>query len=94
MHTTIIYGEAGMTPSKKEIILQLVYEIKKVFAQAGDKENALTQAAAGLPSYRSHRDYLFDLFDAHRLLIRQRAEEKYLPPIPGTGFGCTGMPTW
>ncbi len=82
MHTTIIYGEAGMTPSKEEIV-QLVYEIRRSFAQqAGDKENALFASGRSWPPHhRSRRGLSDDLFDAHRLLIRQR-RRKVFAPIP------------
>ena len=59
---------------KEEIILQLVYEIRKSLPRLGTRKMLFLLQ----PQLTSHcievgRDYLFGLFDAHKLLIRQRS---------------------
>jgi putative transposase len=63
---------------KEEIILQLVYEIRKSLPRLGTRKMLFLLK----PQLASHnievgRDYLFDLFDAHRLLIRQRRRKVF-----------------
>jgi len=58
---------------KEEIILQLVHEIRKPLPRLGTRKMLYLLK----PQLASHhieigRDYLFDLLDAHKLLIRQR----------------------
>lgn len=58
---------------KEGIILQLVYEIRKTLPRLGTRKMLFLLQ----PQLESHgiavgRDYLFDLLDAHKLLIRQR----------------------
>jgi len=63
---------------KEEIILQLVYEIRKSLPRLGTRKMLFLLG----PQLASHvievgRDYLFDLFDAHKLLIRQRRRKVF-----------------
>jgi len=63
---------------KQEIILQLVYEIRRSLPRLGTRKMLFLLR----PQLASHhieagRDYLFDLFDAHRLLIRQRRRKVF-----------------
>jgi putative transposase len=63
---------------KEEIILQLVYEIRKELPRLGTRKMLFLLQ----PQLESHgiavgRDYLFDLFDAHKLLIRQRKRKVF-----------------
>ena len=63
---------------KEEIILQLVYEIRKSLPRLGTRK-MLFLLQPQLASHRIEvgRDYLFDLFDAHKLLIRQRKRKVF-----------------
>jgi transposase InsO family protein len=63
---------------KEEIILQLVYEIRTSLPRLGTRKMLYLLS----PKLDSHgitagRDYLFDLFDAHKLLIRQRRKKVF-----------------
>jgi transposase InsO family protein len=63
---------------KEEIILQLVYQIRSSLPRLGTRKLLYLLA----PELESHgiavgRDYLFDLFDAHKLLIRQRRKKVF-----------------
>jgi putative transposase len=63
---------------KEEIILQLVYEIRKTLPRLGTRKLLFLLQ----PQLESHkiaigRDYLFELFDAHKLLIRQRRKKVF-----------------
>ena len=63
---------------KEEIILQLVYEIRSSLPRLGTRKMLYLLS----PKLDSHgitagRDYLFDLFDAHKLLIRQRRKKVF-----------------
>jgi putative transposase len=63
---------------KEEIILQLVYEIRSSLPRLGTRKMLYMLA----PELKSHsilagRDYLFDLLDAHKLLIRQRRKKVF-----------------
>jgi len=63
---------------KEEIILQLVYEIRQSLPRLGTRK-MLFLLQPELASHRIEvgRDYLFDLFDAHKLLIRQRRRKVF-----------------
>jgi putative transposase len=63
---------------KEEVILQLVTEIRKSMPRLGTRKLLYLLG----PQLDSHgitagRDYLFDLFDAHKLLIRQRRKKVF-----------------
>jgi transposase InsO family protein len=63
---------------KEEIILQLVYEIRTSLPRLGTRKMLYLLS----PKLDSHgitvgRDYLFDLLDAHKLLIRQRRKKVF-----------------
>jgi putative transposase len=63
---------------KEEIILQLVYKIRESLPRLGTRKMLFMLH----PQLASHgiavgRDYLFDLFDAHKLLIRQRKRKVF-----------------
>jgi len=63
---------------KDEIILQLVHNIRKTLPRLGTRKLQLLLA----PQLISHqievgRDYLFDLLEAHKLLIRQRKRKVF-----------------
>jgi putative transposase len=63
---------------KEEIILQLVYKIRTTLPRLGTRKMLYLLG----PQLNSHgiavgRDYLFDLFDAHKLLIRQRRKKVF-----------------
>jgi len=63
---------------KEEIILQLVYEIRKPLPRLGTRKMLFLLQ----PQLESHgiavgRDYLFGLLDAHKLLIRQRKRKVF-----------------
>lgn len=63
---------------KEEIILQLVFEIRSSLPRLGTRKMMHMLA----PRLKSHgiqagRDYLFDLLDAHKLLIRQRKKKVF-----------------
>lgn len=63
---------------KEEIILQLVCEIRRSLPRLGTRKMLFLLA----PQLASHdieagRDYLFGLFDAHKLLIRQRRRKAF-----------------
>jgi len=63
---------------KEEIILQLVYEIRKSLPRLGTRKMLfLLQPQLASHSIEVGRDYLFDLFDAHKLLIRQRKRKVF-----------------
>jgi putative transposase len=63
---------------KEEIILQLVYKIRESLPRLGTRK-MLFMLHPQLASHRIEvgRDYLFDLFDAHKLLIRQRKRKVF-----------------
>jgi transposase InsO family protein len=63
---------------KEEIILQLVYQIRSSLPRLGTRK-MLFLLQPQLDSHRIQvgRDYLFDLFDAHKLLIRQRKKKAF-----------------
>jgi transposase InsO family protein len=63
---------------KEEIILQLVYKIRESLPRLGTRK-MLFMLHPQLASHRieAGRDYLFDLFDAHKLLIRQRKRKVF-----------------
>jgi putative transposase len=63
---------------KEEIILQLVYEIRTSLPRLGTRKMLYLLG----PKLESHgisagRDYLFELFDVHKLLIRQRRKKVF-----------------
>ena len=63
---------------KEEIILQLVYEIRKPLPRLGTRKLLFLLG----PKLAAHhievgRDYLFGLLDAHKLLIRQRRRKVF-----------------
>lgn len=63
---------------KEEIILQLVYEIRRSLPRLGTRKMLFLLR----PQLASHhieagRDYLFDLLEAHKLLIRQRRRKVF-----------------
>ena len=63
---------------KEEIILQLVYEIRRSLPRLGTRKMLFLLR----PQLASHhieagRDYLFDLFDAHKLLVRRRRKKAF-----------------
>ena len=63
---------------KEDVILQLVYEIRSSLPRLGTRKMMHMLA----PRLKSHgisvgRDYLFELLDAHKLLIRQRKKKAY-----------------
>lgn len=63
---------------KEEVILQLVYQIRKPLPRVGTRKMLFLIG----PQLASHgiavgRDYLFDLLDAHKLLIRQRKRKVF-----------------
>ena len=63
---------------KEEVILQLVYEIRKPLPRLGTRKMLFLLG----PQLASHgievgRDYLFDLLDSHKLLIRQRKRKVF-----------------
>jgi transposase InsO family protein len=63
---------------KEEIILQLVYEIRKSLPRLGTRKMLfLLQPQLASHQIAVGRDYLFDLFDAHKLLIRQRKRKVF-----------------
>jgi putative transposase len=63
---------------KEEIILQLVYEIRKSLPRLGTRKMLfLLQPQLISHHIEAGRDYLFDLFDAHKLLIRQRRRKVF-----------------
>ena len=63
---------------KEDIILQLVYEIRSSLPRLGTRK-MMYMLAPGLKSHGISvgRDYLFDLLDAHKLLIRQRKKKVF-----------------
>jgi putative transposase len=63
---------------KEEIILQLVYKIRESLPRLGTRK-MLFMLHPQLASHRIEvgRDYLFDLFNAHKLLIRQRKRKVF-----------------
>lgn len=63
---------------KEEVILQLVYEIRKSLPRLGTRKMLfLLQPQLASHGIAVGRDYLFDLFDAHKLLIRQRRRKVF-----------------
>lgn len=63
---------------KEDIILQLVHEIRSSLPRLGTRKMMHMLA----PRLQSHgisvgRDYLFELLDAHKLLVRQRKKKAY-----------------
>jgi len=63
---------------KEEIILQLVYEIRKCLPRLGTRKMLfLLRPQLACHHIEAGRDYLFDLFDAHKLLIRQRRRKVF-----------------
>jgi putative transposase len=63
---------------KEEIILQLVYEIRKPLPRLGTRKMLfLLQPQLAAHGIAIGRDYLFDLLDAHKLLIRQRRRKVF-----------------
>ncbi|MGZ3874316.1 MAG: IS3 family transposase [Mucilaginibacter sp.] len=63
---------------KEEIILQLVYEIRKSLPRLGTRKMLfLLQPQLASHNIAVGRDYLFDLFEAHKLLIRQRKRKVF-----------------
>ncbi|MCS3736505.1 transposase InsO family protein, partial [Mucilaginibacter dorajii] len=63
---------------KEEIILQLVYEIRRSLPRLGTRKMLfLLQPQLASHNIETGRDYLFDLFDAHKLLIRQRKRKVF-----------------
>jgi transposase InsO family protein len=63
---------------KDEVILQLVYQIRETLPRLGTRK-LLYLLGPELDSHgiRVGRDYLFDLFGAHKLLIRQRKRKVF-----------------
>jgi transposase InsO family protein len=63
---------------KEDIILQLVQEIRSSLPRLGTRK-MMHMLVPGLKSHGISvgRDYLFDLFDAHKLLIRQRKKKVF-----------------
>jgi transposase InsO family protein len=66
------------TSMKEEIIVQLVHEIRGPLPRLGTRKMLFLLQ----PRLESHgisvgRDYLFELFDAHKLLIRQRRKKVF-----------------
>jgi len=73
MPTMIIYGEARTTLLKRKLFCSLFYEIRRSLPRLGTRKMLfLLQPQLSSHNIEVGRDYLFDLFDAHRLLIRQR----------------------
>lgn len=63
---------------KEEIILQLVYGIRKTLPRLGTRKMLfLLQPQLASHEIAVGRDYLFNLFDAHKLLIRQRKRKVF-----------------
>jgi putative transposase len=63
---------------KEEIILQLVYEIRKPLPRLGTRKMLfMLQPQLADHGIAVGRDYLFGLFDAHKLLIRQRRRKVF-----------------
>jgi putative transposase len=63
---------------KEEIILQLVYAIRKSLPRLGTRKMLfLLQPELASHGIAAGRDYLFGLFDAHKLLIRQRRRKVF-----------------
>lgn len=63
---------------KEEIILQLVYQIRNSLPRLGTRKMLyLLQPELASHGISAGRDYLFDLFDAHKLLIRQRRKKVF-----------------
>jgi putative transposase len=63
---------------KEDVILQLVYQIRSTLPRLGTRKMLFMLT----PELQSHgitvgRDYLFELFDAHKLLIRQRRKKVF-----------------
>src|ERR1700761_3847423 len=63
---------------KEDVILQLVAEIRKSLPRLGTRKMLYLLS----PRLQSHgiaagRDYLFELFDVHKLLIRQRRKKVF-----------------
>jgi putative transposase len=66
------------TSLKEEIILQLVHAIRETLPRLGTRKLQV-MLAAELISHKIEvgRDYLFDLLEEHKLLIRQRKRKVY-----------------
>jgi putative transposase len=63
---------------KEEIILQLACEIRKPLPRLGTRKMLfLLRPQLACHGIAVGRDYLFDLFDAHKLLIRQRRRKVF-----------------
>lgn len=63
---------------KDEIILQLVHKIRESLPRLGTRKlMPLLHPALGCHQIRVGRDYLFDLLDEHKLLIRQRKRKVF-----------------
>ncbi len=63
---------------KEEIILQLVHEIRRPLPRLGTRKMLfLLQPQLASHNIAAGRDYLFDLLDAHKLLIRQRRRKVF-----------------
>ncbi|HEY4324164.1 MAG TPA: IS3 family transposase [Mucilaginibacter sp.] len=63
---------------KEEIILQLVHEIRASLPRLGvTKTHFLIQPGLESHGISAGRDYLFELFDVHKLLIRQRRKKVF-----------------
>ena len=63
---------------KEEVILQLVQEIRKPLPRLGTRKLLfLLQPKLGSHGISAGRDYLFELLDAHKLLIRQRRKKVF-----------------
>jgi hypothetical protein len=77
---------------KEEIILQLVHQIRRPLPRLGTRKMLfLLQPQLASHNIAAGRDYLFDLLDAHKLLIRQRRRKVF---TTDSGTGCISMPTW
>ena len=69
---------SGHASMKEEIILQLVYQIRVPLPRLGTRKLFfLLQPQLESHGISAGRDYLFDLLDAHKLLIRQRRKKVF-----------------
>jgi len=69
---------SGNDSLKEDIILQLVYQIRGWLPRLGTRKILfLLQPQLASHGITAGRDYLFDLFDAHKLLIRQRKKKVF-----------------